>query len=118
MEILNGLAQGFSVAMLPINLMWCFVGVFLGTVVGILPGLAGLAQVAGDYYLTPHQKLRLDRIYIRHRSLGFDVKLLILAFLVAFWFRWQSGWNGRLPRRLIRFGGSTSTTGSTRRSVS
>jgi lipopolysaccharide/colanic/teichoic acid biosynthesis glycosyltransferase len=84
----------------------------------VLPGLAGLAQVAGDYYLAPHQKLRLDRIYIRHRSLGFDVKLLILAFLVAFWFRWQSGWNGRLPRRLIRFGGSTSPTGSTRPPVS
>lgn len=46
MEILNGLAQGFSVAMLPINLMWCFVGCFLGTIVGILPGLGPAATIA------------------------------------------------------------------------
>lgn len=67
----------------------------------ILPGLAGLAQVAGDYYLTPRQKLRFDRLYIQHSSLGFDLKLLGLAFLVAFWFRWQPGWNGRLPRHYL-----------------
>lgn len=70
----------------------------------VLPGLAGLAQVAGDYYLTPSQKLRFDRIYIRHSSLGFDIKLLALSFLIAFWYRWQPGWKGRLPRRLIRWG--------------
>lgn len=71
----------------------------------VLPGLAGLAQVAGDYYLTPRQKLRLDRLYIRYMSLGFDLKLIILAFLLTFWFRWQKRWNGRLPRKLMRFGG-------------
>lgn len=71
----------------------------------VLPGLAGLAQVAGDYYLTPRQKLRFDRLYIQHASLGFDLKLLCLACLITFWFRWQPGWNGRLPRKLIRFGG-------------
>jgi lipopolysaccharide/colanic/teichoic acid biosynthesis glycosyltransferase len=65
----------------------------------VLPGLAGLAQVAGDYYLTPRQKLRFDRLYIRYRSLGFDLKLIVLAFSIAFWFRWQKDWNGRLPRR-------------------
>jgi len=69
----------------------------------VLPGLAGLAQVAGDYYLTPHQKLRFDRLYIRHRSIGFDLKLIILAFSIAFWFRWQEGWNGRLPRKWFRW---------------
>lgn len=67
----------------------------------VLPGLAGLAQVAGDYYLTPRQKLRFDRLYIRHSNLGFDLKLLALAFLITFWYRWQTGWDGRLPRRLL-----------------
>lgn len=67
----------------------------------VRPGLAGLAQVAGDYYLTPRQKLRFDRLYIRHHSLAFDLKLILLAFLIAFWFRWQKNWNGRIPRRLI-----------------
>ncbi|HEC62485.1 MAG TPA: sugar transferase [bacterium] len=70
----------------------------------VLPGLSGLAQVAGDYYLTPRQKLRLDRLYIRYSGLGFDLKLLFLAFLITFWFRWQKGWNGRLPRKMLRFG--------------
>lgn len=70
----------------------------------IAPGLAGLAQVAGDYFLTPRQKLRFDRLYIRHASLGFDLKLILLAFLIAFWYRWQKDWNGRLPRRLMRWG--------------
>jgi len=50
----------------------------------VLPGLAGLAQVVGDYYLTPRQKLRFDRVYIRNMSLGFDLKIIILAFLIAF----------------------------------
>ena len=67
----------------------------------VRPGLAGLAQVAGDYYLTPRQKLRFDRLYIRHSGLGFDLKLLGLAFLIAFWYRWKKDWNGRLPRRLL-----------------
>lgn len=70
----------------------------------VLPGLAGLAQVAGDYYLTPRQKLRFDRLYIEYTSLGFDLKLIALAFLITFWFRWQRDWNGRLPRWLFRFG--------------
>ena len=70
----------------------------------VLPGLSGLAQVAGDYYLTPRQKLRFDILYIRYRSLGFDIKLLFLAFLITFFYRWKSDWDGRLPRRLLRFG--------------
>lgn len=67
----------------------------------VLPGLAGLAQVAGDYFLSPRQKLRFDCLYIRYSSLAFDLKLIGLAFLIAFWFRWQKGWNGRIPRRLL-----------------
>ncbi len=67
----------------------------------VLPGLAGLAQVAGDYYLTPRQKLRFDRLYIRYCSLGYDLKLLVLAFLITFYFRWIPGWRGRLPRPLL-----------------
>jgi lipopolysaccharide/colanic/teichoic acid biosynthesis glycosyltransferase len=67
----------------------------------VLPGLAGLAQVAGSYYLTPHQKLRYDRLYIHNANLGFDLRLLLSAFLIAFWFRWQKKWSGRLPRRLL-----------------
>jgi lipopolysaccharide/colanic/teichoic acid biosynthesis glycosyltransferase len=60
--------------------------------------------VAGDYYLTPRQKLRFDRLYIEYTSLGFDLKLITLAFLITFWFRWQKDWDGRLPRSWLRIG--------------
>jgi putative tricarboxylic transport membrane protein len=46
MDILTGLLHGFSVALAPSNLLWCFVGVFLGTVVGVLPGLGPPATIA------------------------------------------------------------------------
>lgn len=77
---------------------------------GVLPGLAGLAQVAGDYYLSPRQKLRFDRVYIRHAGLGFDLKLIGLAFLITFWYRWQKDWDGRLPRQLLHGGAGKSTS--------
>ena len=38
--------MGFSVAFQPINLLFCFVGVFLGTLIGVLPGLGPAATVA------------------------------------------------------------------------
>lgn len=65
------------------------------------PGLSGLAQVAGSYYLTPLQKLRFDRLYIRHASLGYDLRLLLTAFALTFYYRWKPGWKGRLPRRWL-----------------
>lgn len=46
MEAINGLAHGFSVALQPMNLVWVFVGCFLGTVIGILPGLGPAATIA------------------------------------------------------------------------
>ena len=46
MDIISGLWNGFAVAIVPINLWWCFVGVFLGTVVGIMPGLGPPATIA------------------------------------------------------------------------
>ncbi|MGH6691189.1 MAG: tripartite tricarboxylate transporter permease [Gammaproteobacteria bacterium] len=46
MEVIGGLLQGFAVALTPMNLFWCFAGVFLGTVVGVLPGLGPPATIA------------------------------------------------------------------------
>jgi putative tricarboxylic transport membrane protein len=45
-EVLSGIIGGFGVALQPLNLLWCFVGVFLGTVVGVLPGLGPPATIA------------------------------------------------------------------------
>jgi len=46
MDVMNGLMQGFSVALTPINLALCLAGCFLGTVVGVLPGLGPPATIA------------------------------------------------------------------------
>src|SRR5512145_777101 len=46
MDIAAGLLQGFAVAAQPANLLWCFVGVMLGTVIGVMPGLGPPATIA------------------------------------------------------------------------
>ena len=46
MELLHNLILGFSVALTPENLAYCFAGVFLGTLIGVLPGIGSLATMA------------------------------------------------------------------------
>ena len=46
MDLLNNLVLGFQTALTPENLLWCFVGVFLGTLVGVLPGIGPTATIA------------------------------------------------------------------------
>ncbi len=46
MEILNNVLYGFSVSLAPGNLLACFIGVLLGTLVGVLPGLGPVAAIS------------------------------------------------------------------------
>lgn len=46
METLNSLLYGFSIALQPNNLFFCFVGSVLGTLVGVLPGLGPVGAIA------------------------------------------------------------------------
>jgi putative tricarboxylic transport membrane protein len=46
MDIFANLAIGFGVAVTLKSLAYCFVGVFLGTLIGVLPGLGPVATVA------------------------------------------------------------------------
>jgi hypothetical protein len=39
MELFDNLVLGFSTALLIQNVLYCFVGVLLGTAVGVLPGI-------------------------------------------------------------------------------
>jgi putative tricarboxylic transport membrane protein len=45
-ETLSALVSGFGVALAPLNLLWGFVGVTLGTAVGVLPGVGPALTVA------------------------------------------------------------------------
>ncbi|MBM3555409.1 MAG: tripartite tricarboxylate transporter permease [Alphaproteobacteria bacterium] len=57
MELLANLALGFDVALGWQNLLFCLVGVLLGTLIGVLPGLGPVATVAMllpiTFYLPP-----------------------------------------------------------------
>ena len=46
MDEISALLQGFSVALQPYNLLVMVVGVLLGVVIGVLPGLGGANGVA------------------------------------------------------------------------
>src|SRR5260221_3420852 len=46
MDICAGLLHGFQVALTANNLMMCVIGVVLGTVIGVLPGLGPPATIA------------------------------------------------------------------------
>jgi putative tricarboxylic transport membrane protein len=46
MELLANLGTGIESAITPINLLYCFIGVLLGTLIGVLPGLGPVATIA------------------------------------------------------------------------
>lgn len=46
MELLANLGLGFETALSPWNLLYCFIGVLLGTAVGVLPGLGPTPTIA------------------------------------------------------------------------
>jgi TctA family transporter len=45
-EVISNLATGFGVALSLTNLVYCFLGVLLGTLVGVLPGIGTVTTVA------------------------------------------------------------------------
>src|SRR5690606_19836055 len=54
METLSNLALGFSQALTPAALLYCLIGVSLGTFVGVLPGIGALTTIALCLPLTFH----------------------------------------------------------------
>ncbi len=46
MDLLHNLALGFGVALTLQNVLYCFVGVSLGTLIGVLPGIGPVATIA------------------------------------------------------------------------
>ncbi|QTG16887.1 tripartite tricarboxylate transporter permease (plasmid) [Agrobacterium tumefaciens] len=46
MDLIGNLAIGFSAALTPYNILFCFIGTLLGTLVGVLPGIGPTATIA------------------------------------------------------------------------
>src|SRR5919109_94397 len=46
MELLLNLGLGFETALTPVNILYCFIGVLLGTLIGVLPGIGPTATIA------------------------------------------------------------------------
>jgi TctA family transporter len=46
MDLLVNLGLGFDTALTPINILYCFIGVLLGTLIGVLPGIGPTATIA------------------------------------------------------------------------
>ncbi len=54
MELLANVGLGLGVALTPQNLAYCFIGVFMGMVVGVLPGIGALAAISMLFPITFH----------------------------------------------------------------
>lgn len=63
METINNLILGFGWAFTTTNLLYCFAGVFVGTIIGVLPGIGSIAAVSLllplSFYLEPATALML-----------------------------------------------------------
>jgi TctA family transporter len=46
MELLDHLMLGFSTALEPMNLLYCLIGVLIGTAIGVLPGIGPIPTIA------------------------------------------------------------------------
>ena len=49
----------------------------------VKPGITGLAQIKGGYFLKPEEKIMYDMEYIKTRSLWTDFKILLSTISVV-----------------------------------
>src|SRR5437588_974722 len=82
MDLVSHLALGFGVALTPINLMYAFIGVLLGTLIGVRPGIGPVATIAmllpTTYALQPVSALiMLAGIYYGAQYGGSTTSILI-----------------------------------------
>ncbi|NKE68799.1 tripartite tricarboxylate transporter permease [Ramlibacter sp. RBP-2] len=82
MELFSNLAIGFGTAVSAINLLYCFIGVVLGTLIGVLPGIGPVATIAmllpATYALPPVSALiMLAGIYYGSQYGGSTTAILV-----------------------------------------
>jgi putative tricarboxylic transport membrane protein len=81
-SILDNLALGFSIALSFQNIAFCFVGILIGTLVGVLPGIGPIATLAmllpATFYLPPVAALiMLAGIYYGSQYGGSTTAILV-----------------------------------------
>ena len=82
MDTINQLIMGFSVALQPLNLFYCFMGCVIGTLVGVLPGLGPTAALSlllpATYHLNPVSAIiMLSGIYYGSQYGGSTTSILV-----------------------------------------
>jgi len=82
MDLISNLSLGFGVAFTPINLLYAFIGCFLGTLIGVLPGIGPVATIAmllpATYALPPVSALiMLAGIYYGSQYGGSTTAILV-----------------------------------------
>ena len=109
MEILNNLMHGFSVAFALDNLMWAAFGVFMGNLIGVLPGMGVLAAISIllplTYTMTPTAALVMlsgtawwRLTHADGRWLAGTVALHATLFAcAALWLQWRAPRQRRSP---------------------
>ena len=55
----------------------------------VSPGLTGLAQIYADRDIPRRHKFRYDRLYIKRRSFGLDLRLILLSFWITLRGTWE-----------------------------
>ena len=50
----------------------------------VKPGMTGLAQVRGGYFLKPEEKIQYDVEYIKTRSIGLELRIILNTIKVVF----------------------------------
>ncbi|MFL6280565.1 MAG: sugar transferase [Vicinamibacterales bacterium] len=56
----------------------------------VRPGLTGIAQVYAPRDISRRRKFRYDELYIRRRTFGLDMRLILLSFWISFRGTWES----------------------------
>jgi TctA family transporter len=82
MDLLSNLALGFGVALSLQNMFYCFMGVLLGTLIGVLPGIGPIATIAmllpATFHLPPVSALiMLAGIYYGAQYGGSTTAILV-----------------------------------------
>jgi lipopolysaccharide/colanic/teichoic acid biosynthesis glycosyltransferase len=55
----------------------------------VRPGLTGIAQIFAPRDVPRRYKFKYDEIYVRQRSFGLDLKLILLSFWITFRGKWE-----------------------------